>query len=508
MAAKSFLDELVQVISVQADTRAYDVIEKKNKQVIQSSVSLGKVFRRAFGALGAYFGGRALIRYADQWTNIDSILKMVTKTDEERLGLQEKLFKITQDTRQEMESTVDLYRRVTVATEKLGVSENNRLQATETINKSLLIGGGTSTANTAALIQLGQGLSADALRGQELNSILEQAPRLAKAIADGLGMKVGDLRGYAEKNKGIKANQVLTALLSQSEKVNEEFKKVNMTVGQSLTVFSNSFGRFVSKLDKAEGITGGIAKSIIKISNFIDKSSDGLIIIFKYMKQIFFLILAIKAVNLARSLNIFGLDLILLNLKSGMGLIASITNGLKLASISAWGFVLPFIKLLAVLGLIKEVIDTIRGKDTYLADAAKTINSTNPEIGNTFDRSNQNIKDLVGDGVLGQVSSTVAKPLTAVEALLRNEAIRGLNQIGGWFKNDTQISANNALKAPGPKTEFLFPPSDKDKQAHPSAVYNPNVTINVSMPTSDPNAVAEATASRISAEFSKLNYGM
>ena len=226
--AKLWLDELVQNISTQADTRAYDIIEKKNKQVIKSTNMLGISFNKAFKYLGAYFGIKALSNYTDEWKDIDSILRLVTNTDEERLNLQNQLFQMSQKTRQEISGTVDLYRRITVATEKLGISEAERLKTTETINKALLIGGGSRASNMAALVQLGQGLSADALRGQELNSILEQSPRLAKALADGLNLQVGDLRKYAEKNRGIKAQQVMTAILSQSEVIDKEFGKVKI----------------------------------------------------------------------------------------------------------------------------------------------------------------------------------------------------------------------------------------------------------------------------------------
>ena len=91
--AKLWLDELVQNISTQADTRAYDIIEKKNKQVIKSTNMLGISFNKAFKYLGAYFGIKALSNYTDEWKDIDSILRLVTNTDEERLNLQNQLFK-------------------------------------------------------------------------------------------------------------------------------------------------------------------------------------------------------------------------------------------------------------------------------------------------------------------------------------------------------------------------------------------------------------------------------
>lgn len=403
-----WLDELVQSIKVQADTRAYDVIDKKNKQVINSSNTMSLSFKRAFGFLGAYFGVRALTRYADEWKNIDSILKLVTSDEQQRIGLQEKLFKISQDTRQEMAGTVDLYRKITVATEKLGASEEDRLKATKTINKAMLLGGGSEASNNAALVQLGQGLSADSLRGQELNSILEQSPRLAQAIADGMNLKVGDLRKYAEKNGGIKAKQAMDAILSQTGAINSEFENVNMTIGQSLTMLNNSFGRMIFGADKASSLTDNIASGIGVIAKFIDKSSVTIGIIVKYAKQLFILFVAIKALRFLA----IPFDLFLLNMSEGVGLVKAfkeVLMALNLKSLIAasWALLGPWLKILGVAMALKEVIDTLQGKDTFLRDAS---NALGDNFNNRMASDYGDLFDTFGDGFIGKTAAVMATP--------------------------------------------------------------------------------------------------
>lgn len=403
-----WLDELVQQISVQADTRAYDIVEKKNRQVAQSANMLGLSFQKAFGILGTYFGVKALVKYADEWKNIDSILRLVTDNDQQRANIQKELFGITQRTRQEMSGTVDLYRKITVATEKLGVSEADRLKTTETINKALLIGGGSRTSQMAALIQLGQGLGADSLRGQELNSVLEQAPRLAKALADGLGLQVGQLRKYAENNGGIKAQQVMTAILSQASKVNNEFKNVNLTAGQALTVFNNSIGLVVSRVDKALGITDSIAKTFLAISDILDRSATAIAVIIKYVKQLFILLVAIKALQFLA----IPFDLFLLNMAESVSIATALKEVLAAMNIkgliaASWALLGPWIKLLGIAIALKEFFDTLQGKDTILRDASESLGENyNNRMANSYGE----ILDTFGNGWGGALASAVATP--------------------------------------------------------------------------------------------------
>lgn len=406
--SKMWLDELVQSIKVQADTRAYDVIDKKNKQVINSSNTMSLSFKRAFGFLGAYFGVRALTRYADEWKNIDSILKLVTSDEQQRIGLQKQLFDISQRTRQEMYGTVDLYRKITVATEKLGTSEAERLKTAETINKAMLIGGGSRASNNAALVQLGQGLSADSLRGQELNSILEQSPRLAQVIADGMNLKVGDLRKYAEKNGGIKAKQAMDAILSQAGKINNEFKNVNLTIGQASTVFNNSFGSMISKVDKTLGISTNIAETILTITHFLDRSAGTIAVILKYAQQLFILFVAIKALRFLA----IPFDLFLLNMSEGVGLVKAfkeVLMALNLKSLIAasWALLGPWLKILGVAMALKEVIDTLQGKDTFLRDAS---NALGDNFNNRMASDYGDLFDTFGDGFIGKTAAVMATP--------------------------------------------------------------------------------------------------
>lgn len=120
----------------------------------------------------------------------------------------------------------------------------------------------------AAITQLAQGLSAGALRGDEFNSVVEQSPRLAQAMADGLGVNIGKLRQMAGEGK-LTAEIVVGALKSQSETIAKEFAQMPSTVAGSLTVLKNTVLGFVGDLDNELNSSSGLA-------GFIGSISDGI----------------------------------------------------------------------------------------------------------------------------------------------------------------------------------------------------------------------------------------
>lgn len=330
-----------------------------NREVASTGFALGKAFR----TIGAYLGIREMARYADEWTNIKSILSLVTAGEEERLRVQERLFNISQDTRQNMMATVDLYRRITTATESLGLSEQKRLQITEAINKAIIIGGGSAASNQAALVQLGQGLASGQLRGQELNSILEQSPRLARMIAEGMGLQIGQLRTVAAEG-GLTPDKVLNAILNQAPKVNQEFQKMDKTIGQAFVTLSNSVGKFLNRLNEMTGASKVLAEVIVFLAKNIDTVAT--IILAAFIPSI------VKAIPL--------LDLFFLNLASGMGIFSSIKfaiiaslPAMKAFAIHAWAMSAPFLKIIAVIELAIQTIKMLKGEWNWYAEAIDSI---------------------------------------------------------------------------------------------------------------------------------------
>jgi tape measure domain-containing protein len=227
----------------------------------------------AVKALAAGFAGIAgfqtFARIADQANTLTARLKLATSSQEEYTEAYEGTFEIAQRTRTSLESTVNLYARLERSTRDLGVSQAKLLQLTETINQAAQISGGGPGAE-AALFQLSQGLASGILRGEELNSVLEQAPRIAQALADGLDLPIGKLREFAKEGK-LTAEQVTKALSDQAKVIDAEYKKLPATISGAFTQLSNALTRFVGETDRAYGASQDIAAAIKTVADNLDK---------------------------------------------------------------------------------------------------------------------------------------------------------------------------------------------------------------------------------------------
>jgi phage-related minor tail protein len=107
------------------------------------------------------------------------------------------------------------------------------------------------------------------LRGEEFNSVVENSPRLAKALADGLNVPIGRLRKLAEEGR-LTADVVVNALMSQKDKLAAEYAQLPMTVSQAFTRLSNAFGQWISKLDESTGFTKKLAEALTWLSENLD----------------------------------------------------------------------------------------------------------------------------------------------------------------------------------------------------------------------------------------------
>lgn len=223
---------------------------------------------RLFSGLAAVAGIGKLIAIGDEMTTLNGRLRLATNSAEEFNRAQGALFDLAQRSRSGLSDTVKLFTSIALATKDSAVGQETLIGVVETINQAVAISGSSADSARAALVQLGQGLSSGTLRGEELNSVLEQTPALAQAIATGMGITRGELRKYGEQGK-ITAEQVIIALQKQSAQVAADFAKLPITVGQALTQVNNSFLRFVGLVDGAAGATAGLARGISAFASFL-----------------------------------------------------------------------------------------------------------------------------------------------------------------------------------------------------------------------------------------------
>jgi tape measure domain-containing protein len=243
----------------------------------QAFSGLERSARGAIGTVGRLVAGFVtlagavrLIGAADELNTLNARIRLVTASTEDYNRAQVALFDLAQRTRSSLGETINLYSRIAQATKEAGVGQEVLLQVVETVNQAVQLSGSSAQAAEAALIQLGQGLASGTLRGEELNSVLEQTPALADAIAKGMGITRGELRKYGEEGK-ITAEQVIKALQAQRDEVARQFAELPLTVGQSVTLLRNAGLQLVGAFDQASGATSGLA-SVIK--DLADALSD------------------------------------------------------------------------------------------------------------------------------------------------------------------------------------------------------------------------------------------
>lgn len=157
-------------------------------------------------------------------------------------------------TYQSLDATAQIYQRFADNADRLGLSQQKVAELTETVSKAVAISGASATAAQAALTQFGQALASGQLRGEELNSVMEQTPALAKAIADGMGVSVGELRKKAQDGE-MTIEKVIQALERAADSVDKKFATSVTTVSQGFTNLQSAMTKFIGEANQGTGAT-------------------------------------------------------------------------------------------------------------------------------------------------------------------------------------------------------------------------------------------------------------
>jgi tape measure domain-containing protein len=232
------------------------------KKSSESTASTLKNFAASLvGLASAGVGVGFLVKVNNEFTNLSNRIALVTGRTKELVIVQEALLNTAIETRSAIGGTATIFSTLGKSLKDSQKNMSMMLLATSTIQKSIALSGGSIESANAAIIQLGQGLSAGALRGEELNSVMEQTPRLAQALADSLNVNIGGLRAAALAGK-LTTDVVYKGILSQSEKINKEFASLDPTLSQGFQQASTSLSIFINELDKGLGISENLGRAL------------------------------------------------------------------------------------------------------------------------------------------------------------------------------------------------------------------------------------------------------
>ena len=188
--------------------------------------------------IGASVGLKKLIELSDQMTSTTARLSFLVDDGGSVDELEAKIMASAQRSRAAYLDTASAIASMGANAGAAFTSNDELIAFMEQVNKQFVIGGASAQGQAAAMLQLTQAMAAGALRGEELNSILENAPGIARAIEQYMGIAEGSIKSYAEKG-AVSATVVKNALLSIADETNAKFNGMAMTWGQVWTQMGN-----------------------------------------------------------------------------------------------------------------------------------------------------------------------------------------------------------------------------------------------------------------------------
>ncbi|HDL8438819.1 TPA: tape measure protein [Yersinia enterocolitica] len=239
----------------------FDATAKSVDRAEKSMFSLSRVATSLATALSV----QQIAQYGNAWVTVSNKLVNAIRANEDLLTVTNRVFDISQDTRAGLEATATLYGRLERATRSAGTSTADLAKLTTTINKGLVVSGATAEEASSTMIQLSQALASGVLRGEEFNSISENGSRLAVALADSLGVTVGQLRAMAAEGK-LTTDVVVNGLLKQSDAIAKEFGNTVLTMGQAFTVATNNITKFIGESSSVNTALNIFNQGVITLS--------------------------------------------------------------------------------------------------------------------------------------------------------------------------------------------------------------------------------------------------
>lgn len=191
--------------------------------------------------VGAYVGLQTvqkLVETSDQMTQINARLQLMTGSAEAAADAQDKIYQAAQRSRGAYMDMADMVAQLGTLASDAFSSTDELIAFAEQLQKQMAISGASGQSAQAAMVQLTQALASGTLRGDELNSVLEQTPMIAKTIADYMGVTTGQMREMASEG-AITADVVKNAMLSAAAETDAAYEQMPLTWSQVWTMGSN-----------------------------------------------------------------------------------------------------------------------------------------------------------------------------------------------------------------------------------------------------------------------------
>lgn len=226
--------------------KAFDEVNNQLNSMNKQLATAGKALIGVFSVSALTGAVRGIANAADSYNLMNARLKLATSSQEEFNTAQTELRKIAIATQTPLESLATLYQRISRPLQEAGRSQKDILAVTEAVATSFRVSGASAQEAENGVIQFAQALGAGALRGDEFNSVAEQAPRLMQALADSLGVPIGALKEMAAQGL-LTADVVTSALVEQLDVLRIEAESLPETIGGAMTALSDRWNEAIGQ---------------------------------------------------------------------------------------------------------------------------------------------------------------------------------------------------------------------------------------------------------------------
>lgn len=252
--------------TVDINTRHIGSLERQAAATSSAMSRLSGVAKSLMAALSV----QQVASYSDVWTELNNKVSNSIRVGETQAEVMQRIFDVSQATQSSLNGTALLYSRLERGTREYNTSAEDLVRLTTIINQGFAVSGATAQEAENALIQLSQGIAAGVLRGEEFNSILEQGSRLMIALADSLGVGIGQLRKMAAEGK-LTTDVVVKGLLSQGDAIGKEFEKTTVSIAKGLQVAGNNITKFFGESSTVKSFSVAFRDSVISVSENLDQ---------------------------------------------------------------------------------------------------------------------------------------------------------------------------------------------------------------------------------------------
>jgi len=237
-----------------------------NNNVSSANSNFQSTLGQVGAAVGVSLGIREIKEYADAWTSAGNKIRAAAEITGTQVRSLEELNMMANTTRSSFEATVDLYAKLVRSSSDVAKSELEIAQATETVTKAFKAGGSTTQEQIAGIVQLGQALGSGILQGDELRSIRENAPLIAKAIADEFGVTIGQLKKLGEEGE-LTSDRVFRAIINAQQGIDAAFNATTSTISDGMTKVNNAMTQYIGQADKSNGATATLVAALSSLAD-------------------------------------------------------------------------------------------------------------------------------------------------------------------------------------------------------------------------------------------------